>query len=165
MMRLGEIFSERRPVFAAAASAFAVAMAGGAATKIGPWYRGLEKSALNPPDWVFAPVWTIIYALCVIAAVIGWRAARGGRNRAFLITLFFFNAVFNIGWSLFFFTFQRPDWALAEVITLWISVAALIAFFSRYARTAAFLLAPYLAWVTFAAYLNYEVVRLNAPFG
>ncbi len=164
MIRPGEVFNRRRPLLVAAAAAFAVSMLGGAATKIGPWYRSLEKAALNPPDWVFPPAWTIIYALCVVAAVIGWRKARDSRDRAFLISLFFVNALFNVAWSFLFFTFQRPDWALAEVVTLWASVAALIAFFSRFSRISALLLAPYLVWVSYAAYLNYEVVRLNAPF-
>ena len=143
----------------------AVALAGGFATDIGSWYRGLAKPALNPPDWAFAPAWTIIYALAATAAVIGWRATRTSAERAWLLSLFFANAVLNVLWSLIFFTVKRPDWALAEVATLWLSVLALIIFCSRFAPRAALLLAPYLVWVGFAAFLNYETVRLNAPFG
>lgn len=143
----------------------AVALLGGLATRIGPWYRALEKPALNPPDWVFGPAWTIIYALCVAAAVIAWRAADTSSRRAWLLSLFFFNAVFNVAWSFLFFTAQRPDWALGEVAALWLSVAALIVFFSRFASNAALLLAPYLLWVSFAAYLNWRIVALNGPFG
>lgn len=132
-------------------------------TDIGPWYRELEKSALTPPDWAFAPAWTLIYALAAIAAVLGWRAAAPGRQRALLISLFFINAVLNVLWSFFFFTLKRPDLALAEVATLWISVLALIVFLWPLRRAAALCLAPYLAWVAFAAYLNFRVVELNAP--
>lgn len=154
----------RRPVIVAALCALAVAAAGGAATETGPWYRRLEKSALNPPDWVFAPAWTIIYALAVVAAVRGWRAVRTRGEQAWLISLFFVNGVLNVLWSAFFFTARRPDWALAEVATLWLSVLALIAFLWPRSRPAGALLVPYLAWVSFAAYLNYEVVALNGPF-
>lgn len=134
-------------------------------TDVGPWYRSLEKSALTPPDWAFGPAWTIIYALAAIAAVLGWRAAKTSRARAFIITFFFINAILNIAWSFFFFTLRRPDWALAEVATLWLSVLALIVLLWPLRRLAALSLLPYLMWVGFAAYLNYRVVMLNPPFG
>lgn len=134
-------------------------------TDIGPWYRALEKSSLTPPDWAFGPAWTVIYALAAFAAVLGWRAAATSRARAWLISLFFVNAVLNVLWSFFFFAAKRPDLALAEVVTLWISVLSLIVFLWPLRRAAALVLAPYLAWVAFAAYLNYRVVELNASFG
>ncbi len=155
----------RRPVLVAAGAAIATAIAGGAMTRIDDWYRALEKSPLNPPDWVFAPAWTVIYALAVIAAVDGWRRTRTHVERSWLIVLFFFNAILNIAWSGVFFTLRRPDWALAEVALLWLSVAILIGFLLRLSRRAALCLAPYLAWVSFAAWLNYEVVVRNGPFG
>ena len=156
--------SNRRPIVVALLCAVAVAVLGGSATDVGPWYRGLEKSVLTPPDWAFAPAWTLIYALCVAAAVIGWRALRSTRDRAWLISLFFFNAVLNVLWSAMFFTARRPDLALAEVITLWVSVLALVVFLTPRSRKAGALLVPYLAWVSFAAYLNQRVVALNGPF-
>lgn len=156
--------SARRPVVVAALAAGAVALAGGAATDTGPWYRGLEKSALTPPDWAFGPAWTLIYALAVAAAVGGWRASETRRDQAWLLSLFFVNAVLNVAWSGLFFTLRRPDWALAEVVTLWLSVLALIVFLAPRSRRASGLLLPYLLWVTFAAYLNYRVVVLNGPF-
>lgn len=154
-----------RPFLVGAGAALVVAIFGGAATRIGPWYRGLEKPALNPPDWLFAPAWTVIYALCVVAGVTAWREARTSGQRAWLLTLFFFNAVLNVLWSFIFFTFRRPDWALAEVATLWLSVLALIGLFSRFSPRASLILVPYLLWVTFAAYLNWGIVMLNGPFG
>jgi len=156
--------SWRRPAAIAALCAFAVAMLGGATTTTGAWYRDLEKSSLNPPDWAFGPAWTVIYALTVVAAVLGWRALRSNADRAWLLSLFFVNAVLNVLWSAVFFTLRRPDWALAEVATLWLSVLALILFLWPRSRRASLLLAPYLLWVSFAAWLNLAVVRLNGPF-
>jgi tryptophan-rich sensory protein len=154
-----------RPFLIAAVAALVTAIAGGAMTRIDGWYRGLEKSALNPPDWAFAPAWTIIYALAALAAVTAWRDAAPQLERSLVAILFFINAVLNIAWSAAFFTLRRPDWALAEVATLWISVAVTAAFLARFSRTASLLMLPYLAWVSYAAYLNYKVVELNGPFG
>ena len=155
----------RNPVAVAVMAALAVAILGGAVTDVGPWYEELKKPALNPPNWLFAPAWTVIYALAVIAAVKGWRASRTSRDRAWLISLFFCNGVLNVLWSFLFFTAKRPDWAMAQVVTLWLSVLALVIFFARISRTASLALVPYLAWVAFAAYLNAGIVRLNGPFG
>lgn len=154
----------RGPAGVSILAALAVAIIGGAMTDIGPWYRGLEKPSFNPPDWLFGPAWTIIYGLCVFAAVKGWRAAQTSNQRHWLISLFFFNAVLNILWSALFFTFKRPDLALAEAATLWLSVLALIVFFWKFSRSSALALTPYLAWVGFATALNFAIVKLNAPF-
>lgn len=154
----------RKPVIVAALCAMAVAALGGAMTETGPWYRNLEKSPLTPPDWVFAPAWTLIYALAVMSAVYGWNATRSASGRAWLVSLFFLNAVLNVLWSAVFFTLERPDWALAEVATLWLSVLSLIVFLWPRSPVAGALLVPYLAWVSFAAYLNQRVVALNGPF-
>jgi len=154
-----------RPILIAAGAALLVALIGGLMTRVGPWYQSLEKPGLNPPDWVFAPAWTLIYALCVAAAAVGWRKARNFNDRALLIILFFINALFNIAWSFLFFTLQRPDWALAEVAMLWLSVLVLIVFFARFSSGSSALLLPYLVWVSFAAYVNFQIVALNAPFG
>lgn len=134
-------------------------------TKIDGWYRALEKSRLNPPDWAFGPAWALIYALAIISATIGWRTMQTSAERAWLLSLFFVNAVLNIAWSGVFFTLRRPDWAMGELIALWISVACLIIFLGRRSRMAGALLVPYLGWVSFAGWLNYEVVVLNGPFG
>lgn len=155
----------RRPLAIAAGAALLTALAGGSMTKIDAWYRGLDKSALNPPDWVFAHAWAIIYALAVLAAVTGWRAMQTSAERAWLISLFFFNAVLNIVWSAMFFTLRRPDWAMAELLALWVSVAMLIFLLGRQSKIAGALLVPYLVWVSFAGWLNYKVVELNGPFG
>ncbi|MEE2930643.1 MAG: TspO/MBR family protein [Pseudomonadota bacterium] len=157
--------SRSRPILVATLCAILVAFLGGSASQPGAWYDGLVKSSLTPPDWVFAPAWTLIYATCVFAAVRGWRAAIKGGQKTVLITLFAINAVLNVVWSVLFFALQRPDWALLEVAALWASVAALIVFLRKITSSGAIVLIPYLLWVMFAAYLNYQVVVLNPPFG
>jgi translocator protein len=153
------------PVLAAAAAAIVVASLGATMTDLGPWYQSLTKPSWQPPDWAFGPAWTVIFALAAISGVIAWRRAETDAQREWIIGLFAINGVLNILWSALFFRFHRPDWALYEVAFLWLSVLVLIITFSRYAKAASWLLVPYLAWVSFAALLNYEVVRLNGPFG
>lgn len=154
-----------RPLLAGAAAALAVAGLGGAMTDIGPWYQALAKPSFQPPDWAFGPAWTVIFALCVLAGVDAWQRAPDARARANVITLFSLNAVLNVVWSLLFFRLRRPDWALAEIGLLWGSIVLLAAVLGRHAPRVRWLLAPYLAWVSFAAVLNWATVRLNGPFG
>jgi tryptophan-rich sensory protein len=154
-----------RTIAAAAAAASAVAILGGLMTDLGPWYYGLEKPSWSPPDWLFGPAWTLIFALTAASGVIGWNATTDLRRRARVLAAFAANGVFNILWSGLFFRLHRPDWALAEVFALWLSIVALIVLLAPVSRTAALLLAPYLVWVAFAGILNFAVVRLNAPFG
>ena len=157
-----------KPVAVAALAAVLVAAIGGFATEIGPWYRSLVKPSFQPPDWLFGPAWTVIYAFTVLSAAKAWVAVAdrpdSNRLRRWIVGLFAFNIVLNILWSLLFFTFRRPDWALFEVVFLWASIAALIWTMWRVSRPAAWLLVPYQTWVTFASILNIAVVQLNAPF-
>ena len=152
------------PVFVAAAAALFVAMLGGLMTDLGPWYAALKQPPWKPPDWAFGPIWTTIFALAAAAGVIGWRRAPTRADRDLLLGLFAVNGFLNVFWSLLFFRLHRPDWALLEVPFLWLSVLALIVVLARYARVAAWLLAPYLVWVTIAAALNGQTVRLNGLF-
>ncbi len=149
------------PLLVAFAVAAAVSLTGGALTDIGPWYRALQKPSWQPPDGVFAPVWTTIYVLTALSAAIAWRAAPHRTARRTVVALFAVNAVLNVGWSLLFFHLQRPDWALFEIVALWLSIAALAVVLWRWSRAASLLLAPYLAWVSFAFLLNLAIVRLN----
>jgi tryptophan-rich sensory protein len=151
----------RRALLAAAAAALLVALLGGLATDIGPWYASLKKPAWQPPDSWFGPAWTLIYACCALSAAAAWPAARSASDRANLLLAWSFNACLNVGWSLLFFRLQRPDWALMEVVLLWSSIGLLIVVSARRSRRAALLLLPYLAWVSFAAVLNLAVVQLN----
>lgn len=155
----------RRPLLVAAVLALATASLGGGLTVIGPWYRELAKPWFQPPDWLFGPAWTLIFVLCAVAGAQAWTRAPDRRGRRRVLVLFGANAALNVLWSLLFFHLQRPDWALAEVAVLWLSILALITGLGRQAPRLPWLLAPYLAWVSFAAVLNAAIVRLNAPFG
>lgn len=146
----------------AGAVTVAVAFAGTQLTLLGPWYYGLAKPSWQPPDWLFGPAWTLIFVLATISAVTGWRAIASASGRRLMVAFFLLNALCNMLWSLLFFTLQRPDWALLEVPALWASVLALIVLLWPRSRTAAALLVPYLAWVSFAAVLNYTIVQLNS---
>lgn len=138
--------------------------AGGLATDIGPWYRALTKPPWQPPDAAFGPAWTTIYACAAWATVRVWQRADAAGRRRWLLAAGV-NGLLNITWSLLFFTLRRPDWALVEVVALWLSIAWLLALAWRVDRLAAALFAPYLGWVAFAAVLNAAIVRLNGPFG
>lgn len=153
-----------KPVLLAALAALAVAGLGGLMTDIGPWYRDLVKPSWQPPDLLFGPVWTLIYACAAMAGVLAWAAAPSRAAREWMLVLFALNGFLNVLWSLLFFRLRRPDWALWEVGPLWLSVLALVVVLSRWSPRAAWLLAPYLAWVAFAAVLNLAIVRLNGPF-
>ena len=157
--------SRWKPVASAAAGAIGVGVLGAMTTDIGPWYQALKVPAWKPPDILFGPAWTTIFALAAISGVIAWRRAETRSQRDWIPVLFAVNAFLNVLWSLLFFRLHRPDWALAEVGFLWLSILVLILVLGRIARPSGWLLAPYLAWVTFATALNLAVVRLNAPFG
>ncbi|MBB3033790.1 TspO/MBR family protein [Alteriqipengyuania lutimaris] len=152
------------PIIVAGVAALGIAMLGGTITDLGPWYQGLEKPDWSPPSFVFPIAWTAIFALAALAAVSAWRAAPNSRVADTVIGLFALNGFLNVLWSLIFFRMQRPDWAFAELMLLWLSVAALILFCARYSRVAGLALVPYLVWVTIAGALNWSVVELNGPF-
>ena len=153
------------PVLVAAAAALAVAILGATATDIGPWYYALNKPSWQPPDWLFGPVWTLIYALAALAAVIAWRRAASRAARQRVLLLFAANALLNVAWSELFFKLRRPDWAVIEAVPFWLSILLLIVVLAPLSSTASRLLLPYLAWVAFATVLNLAVVRLNPTFG
>jgi len=153
------------PVTIATAMALCVAALGATITDLGPWYQALAKPGWNPPDVIFPMGWTVIYALITIAGITAWRAAPTAAKAEWVIALFALNGFLNISWSLIFFRLQRPDWALYELAVLWLSILVMIVLCGCFSKSAAALLVPYLAWVTFAGALNWAVVQLNAPFG
>ena len=153
------------PVIAAVAWAVVLGGAGGALTEIGPWYRALRKPSWQPPDWLFGPAWTVILGLAAWAAVLAWDGAPDELGRLRVAVLFAVNFVCHALWSPLFFKRHRPDWALIEVTFLWSSILAMIVFLAPFSALAAWLLAPYLAWVSFASFLNWTIVKLNGPFG
>ena len=136
-------------------------VAGGLLTEIGPWYRALRKPRLQPPDWLFGPAWTIILGLAAWSAILAWNAAEGPAEQRLVILLFGLNALFHFLWSPLFFKAKRPDLALVEVLFLWGSLVALVVLLWPISAKASLLILPYLAWVSFASWLNWQIVRLN----
>jgi benzodiazapine receptor len=118
--------ASKKPILFAFVALLALGMIGGLATEIGPWYRALVKPTWQPPDWLFGPVWTTIYILIGIAGVRAWRLAPDAKARGLLLGAFGLNAVLNVWWSVLFFSQQRPDLALVEVVALWLSVLVLV---------------------------------------
>jgi len=127
---------------------------------INGWYAGLAKAPLNPPNWLFGPVWTILYALMGIAAYLVWRR-RKDKPVVFAMAFFILQLALNFVWSYLFFGLREPAFAAIEIVALWLSIAWTALEFMKISRPSAALLAPYLLWVAFAAYLNYSVVILN----
>ncbi len=153
------------PLGVAAAIAVVVAIAGAVLTEIGPWYDALRKPSWKPPDWAFGPVWTTIFVLTVIATALAWQAAEDTGARTIIFWALAVNAVLNVAWSGIFFKLRRPDWALREVVLLWLSVLGIVVALGSVSTWAGILLLPYLAWVSTASFLNLRIVQMNAPFG
>jgi benzodiazapine receptor len=140
---------------------FGVSVLGGkpAASALPGWYATLLKPSWTPPSWVFGPVWTLLYPLVAVA---GWLAWREGRARLGPL-VYLLQLALNAAWPWFFFGQRRVGLALACVVALWIAILATVLAFWRVSRTAAVLLLPYLAWVGFAAALNYAIWKLTGP--
>jgi benzodiazapine receptor len=153
------------PPTVAAVAAVLVAVAGAFATTTDGWYRALRVPAWKPPDWAFGPVWTVIFALTATSGVLAWTGDPDPIARGVLLAALVVNGLLNIAWSVLFFRLRRPDWALAEVAALWLSIVALVLITGRVSGAAGLMNLPYLAWVSTAACLNLRIVRLNAPFG
>ena len=134
--------------------------ASGLASPPGEWYASLAKPSWNPPNWIFGPVWTVLYAVIGVA---GWRlwARRGTAAGTRALQAFAVQLALNFAWTPIFFGLQRPGLALAEIVALLGAIAATIALSWRTDRAAAALLMPYMAWVSFAAALNAAIWRLN----
>jgi len=130
------------------------------ATSVDTWYQGLQKPPFNPPNWVFAPVWTTLYVLMGVAACRVWRHSEAG-GRRLALTLFAIQLVLNLAWSFLFFGMQRIDLALVDIVLLLLAVAATIALFWPIERLAGWLLVPYFLWVSFATALNTSLWLLN----
>jgi benzodiazapine receptor len=126
----------------------------------GDWYRALDKPPLQPPSAVFAPVWTVLYVLIGVAAYLAWRAP-SDTHRTPAMAAWVVQLVLNLAWTSLFFGLERPGWALAEIVVLLAAIVVTMVLFHRRSRTAAWLLAPYLAWTAFATYLTAGIVVLN----
>lgn len=133
-------------------------MAIGYVTRPDGWYAALAKPSFNPPNWLFAPVWTMLYVLVAIA---GWRTWQRLPQSATAMRLWALQLVLNFAWSPTFFALHRVDLAFGVVVAMLASIAAFIAVSARHDRVSALLFAPYLAWVGFATLLNGAIWRLN----
>jgi len=122
------------------------------------WYAGLAKPGFNPPDQLFGPVWTVLYALMAIAAWLIWKRPDSPRRRTALVW-FGIQLALNFGWSLLFFRDHQIGAALVEILLLWLAIALTMALFFRLSRAAGWVFVPYLAWVSFASVLNIAIWR------
>ncbi len=124
------------------------------------WYDGIRKPRWNPPHWVFAPAWTVLYVTMGVAAWMVW-SRREEAAVGLALGLFVVQLLFNSAWSWIFFRFRRMDLAFYELVVMWLLVLATLLAFWSIRPAAGQLLVPYLLWVTFAGYLNLTLWRLN----
>ena len=158
--------TKRRQVIGLVVSLAAVFAAAGVgshftARSVAGWYPTLAKPSWTPPGAVFAPVWTALYFLMAVAAWLVWRKAGGLAAARLPLALFAVQLALNAAWSILFFGLRMPGLAFGELVLLWVAIAATLAAFRRVLPAAGLLLAPYLAWVTFAGALNFALWRLN----
>ena len=132
------------------------------ATEIQRWYLQLNKPSWNPPNWLFAPVWTTLYLLMGIALYLIWKAEPvAADTKRWAIIIFIAQFALNFLWSFIFFKQHQPGWAFVEIVVMWLAIFCTIIAFSKINTTAAWLLVPYISWVSFAAILNYSIWQLN----
>lgn len=124
----------------------------------GEWYDSLQKPAWNPPAWIFGPVWTVLYLTMAVAAWLAWRKAKSGR----VLVPYFIQLALNAAWTPVFFALRQPGWAMAVIVALWLAILLTIRAFRQASPVSAWLMLPYLLWVTFAAVLNFTLWRMNA---
>lgn len=125
------------------------------------WYRTIEKSSLTPSDFVFGPVWTLLYLSMGIAFFWIWTSNTSAKNFRFVSLVYFLQVAVNGFWSYAFFALESPATALVVIVTLWLLIVITMVNFYRIDKKAGLILIPYLAWVSFATYLNFMVWYLN----
>jgi tryptophan-rich sensory protein len=125
------------------------------------WYASLNKPSLNPPNWIFGPVWISLYTLMGISLFITWKNRKRLKGIKSTMTIFFLQLLLNTLWSIVFFGMHNIGMALVVIIFLWIFILAMIVTFFRISKSAGLLQIPYLLWVSFAIYLNYSIFILN----
>ena len=125
------------------------------------WYANLAKPQLWPPNWIFAPVWTTLFFLMGIAAFLVWNKGLKRKHVKIALGIFIVQLVLNTFWSIIFFGLQSPGAALVEIIFLWLAILATIIAFAKISKPAAWLLVPYILWVSFASYLNLMIWMIN----
>lgn len=125
------------------------------------WYAALEKPGFTPPNWVFSPVWIGLFVLMAVAAFLVWNKGFSTKGVKTALAFFGIQLLLNVLWSILFFGCRSPFLALVEIVTLWLAITVTILTFYRVSKPAAFMLVPYLLWVTFTATLSFAIFRLN----
>ena len=129
-------------------------------SSVNTWYTTLNKPSFNPPNWIFAPVWTILFIMMGVSLYLVWTAPdSASKKTAYLI--FATQLILNVTWSGLFFALQRPLYAGIEIIILWIVILINIVKFYSISKPAGWLLVSYILWVSFASYLNWQIFLLN----
>lgn len=129
-------------------------------SQIPNWYASLQKPVFNPPNWIFGPVWTILYLLMGVALYLVWKKPISkGRNTA--IAIFIIQLILNFFWSIIFFKYHLIGWAFIEILLMWALILFCILLFWKHSKLASFMLIPYLFWVSFATILNAAIFQLN----
>lgn len=130
-------------------------------TGVNGWYATANKPFFNPPNWIFAPVWTLLYVMMGLALWLIWKKVTSGTVKQIAITLFAVQLALNFAWSFIFFYAQQPAWAFAEILVMWVTIMLTIIWFGKISPAAAWLLVPYIWWVSFATVLNFYIWKLN----
>lgn len=125
------------------------------------WYATLKKPFFSPPNWLFGPAWITLYALMGVSFYRIWRLGWSNTQVKTAMIVFLIQLALNAVWSIIFFGLKNPGLAFAEIVILWIFIAVSIYLFYRLDKTAAYLLVPYLLWVSFASVLNFSIWKLN----
>lgn len=131
-------------------------------SSIQTWYSTLNKPSFSPPNWVFGPVWTILYFMMGVAAYIIWSKGLASKKIRYALSFFLIQLFFNFLWSIIFFGLRSPVLAFINILLLWIFIFLTILKFHKISKSAAYLLIPYLIWVSFASILNFSIIILNS---
>ncbi len=131
------------------------------ATSVNGWFTSLIKPDFNPPNWLFAPVWTTLYIMMGFSSFMVWNSKKKGKQKNKALGIYMIQLLFNFLWSFIFFYAQEPGWALVDIILMWMLILITILQFGKISSTAAWLLVPYICWVSFAAILNFAIWKLN----
>lgn len=131
------------------------------AQSVRTWYPTIVKPSFTPPNWLFGPAWTILYALMGIALYLVWQKSEQGIAVRTAVIVFFLQLGLNALWSFIFFGMQSPFWAFVEIVLLWLCILATIILFWKISTAASLLLVPYILWVTYASALTFAIWQLN----
>lgn len=131
------------------------------ATGVESWYQTIARPTWNPPGWLFGPVWTTLYVMMGISLFLVWKEDTSVELKKIGIALFAVQLVLNFFWSFIFFNQHQIGWALVEIIAMWVFILLTIFAFAQVNKAAAWLLVPYISWVSFATILNFTIWQLN----